>query len=61
MPPTNAADELAASSRPARSLSSTRRTSPTLGPLRLEPLYVVTGRMRGSERGYGVYRVRETG
>jgi hypothetical protein len=59
VPPTNAAAELAGLLAPGSVVILNEENVAALAPLGLEPLYVVTGKMRNSERGYGVYRVGE--
>jgi 4-amino-4-deoxy-L-arabinose transferase-like glycosyltransferase len=58
VPPTHAASELAGLLRPGTVAILNEENVAPLEALGLEPLAVVTGKMRGSERGYGVYRVR---
>jgi 4-amino-4-deoxy-L-arabinose transferase-like glycosyltransferase len=57
VPPTNAAAELRGLLAPGTVAIVNEENVDALAPLGLEPLYVVTGPMRGSDRGYGVYRV----
>ncbi|MCC6625965.1 MAG: glycosyltransferase family 39 protein [Chloroflexi bacterium] len=57
VPPTNAADELRGLLVPGSVAIINEENVAVLAPLGLEPLFVVTGPMRGSERGYGLYRV----
>lgn len=57
VPPTNAPAELAGLLTPGTVVILSEEHAQSLAPLRLEPLFVVTGEMRNASRGYGAYRV----
>ena len=57
VPSANAPAELAGLLTPGTVVILSEQHTRALAPLRLEPLFVVTGEMRNASRGYGAYRV----